>query len=114
MLKWTSGRQNTGYEKITFIEKGFSLGKFLGFDLHLIRYPSGSFILKHVDKVDFGKHYRFNFVLKRPKSGGIFECEKLWQVGQRFFFFRPDLHEHSVSKCEGTRYVLSFGFITKD
>lgn len=40
MFKWTSGRQKTGYEKISFIEKGFSLGKLLGFDLHLIRYPS--------------------------------------------------------------------------
>ena len=106
---WKNGRQNSGYQTITLIKKGFSLGKLSGFDLHIIRYNDGSYIPPHVDEVDKNNHYRFNFVLKYPKSGGVFQCEKYFKFW-RLIMFRPDKYIHSVSKCEGTRYVLSFGF----
>jgi hypothetical protein len=107
IMKWVPGRQNTGYEKLTLIERGFKFWKLSGFDCHIIKYADGSFIPPHTDKV-IGKHYRFNFILKYPTSGGEFSCEKFWKLG-RLIFFRPDLYKHSVSKCVGTRYVLSFG-----
>ena len=106
---WKKGRQGTGYELITLIRKGFSFYKLAGFDLHIIRYNDGDFIPPHKDEVDGKQHYRFNFIQKKPKSGGEFACEtyfKFW----RLIFFRPDLYTHSVSKCVGSRIVLSFGF----
>lgn len=110
-MKWIAGRQNTGYEKFPIIEKGFKCFQLLGFDCYLIRYLDGSFIPPHIDEVQ-GKHYRFNFIVKYPESGGEFSCTKFFQFW-RLIFFRPDLHEHSVSKCVGTRYILSFGIVLK-
>jgi hypothetical protein len=112
MLKWQKGRQDGGYEKITFIESGFRLSKMLGFDIHLLRYQSGSFIPEHVDQVKEGNHHRFNLIIKKPKSGGVFRCDKCVSIW-RLTYFRPDLYKHSVSECVGSRYVLSFGVVLK-
>lgn len=109
---WQNGRQNTGYQKITLIEKEFKIGKLSGFDFHIIKYNDGDSIPPHIDPVDENQHYRCNFILKKPKSGGEFYCEK-YNKFWRFIFFRPDLYTHSVSKCVGTRYILSFGFCIK-
>lgn len=106
---WKKGRQNTGYETVTLIKKGFKFGRLSGFDLHLIRYNHGNFIPPHQDVVEFNDHYRFNVLLKKPRSGGEFICEKYFKFW-RLIFFRPDLYVHSVTECNGTRYVLSFGF----
>ena len=113
-MRWTKGRQNTGYEKLTFINKGFRCWMLLGFDCHLLRYTDGSFIPPHTDAVESGRHHRINLVLKKPKKGGIFKCSQAWKIGQRLFYFRPDIHEHEVSECVGTRYVLSLGWVLDD
>lgn len=109
---WKKGRQNSGYETITFIKKGFKLGKLSGFDLHLVRYNDGDYIPPHVDPVDENNHHRLNIVIKKPKSGGVFCCKKCFRFW-RFCYFRPDKYEHSVSTCRGSRYVLSMGFCIK-
>jgi hypothetical protein len=107
-LKWEEGRQHTGYEKMLL-----ATGKWpLRFDLYLLRYHGGDYVPPHHDKYDGWNHYRLNIILRRPTSGGIFTCPRAfvnWR--QRVAFFRPDEYEHSVSKCEGTRVVLSFGFL---
>ena len=109
---WKTGRQQTGYETITLIKKGFKLGRLSGFDIHIIRYNHGNFIPPHTDPVDGNHHYRANFVLKKPISGGEFQCKRYFKFW-RLIVFRPDLYSHSVSKCVGSRYVLSFGFCIK-
>jgi hypothetical protein len=111
-MKWTKGRQNSGYETLTLIKKGFKCFRLSGFDLHLIRYNDGDYIPPHVDTVDENNHYRLNLVLKKPKSGGEFYCEKQFKLG-RLHIFRPDKYIHSVTKCIGTRYVFSFGVCLK-
>lgn len=110
---WKKGRQNTGYETFTLIKQGFNLGKLTGFDLHIIKYNDGNYIPPHTDPVDENNHYRFNFIIKKPKSGGVFECEKYFKFG-RLIIFRPDQYIHSVSRCVGSRYVLSFGLAIKN
>jgi hypothetical protein len=109
MNLWKLGRQNTGYQTITLIKKGFKFGKLSGFDFHIIRYNNGNHIPPHVDEIDENDHYRINFILKHPKSGGVFECQKYFKFW-RLIVFRPDKYVHSVSTCVGTRYVLSCGF----
>jgi hypothetical protein len=108
---WQKGRQNTGYEKITLIQKGFAFFNISGFDFHIIRYNDGDFIPPHIDPVDQCNHYRCNFILKNPKSGEFY-CENYFKFW-RFIFFRPDKYTHSVSKCIGSRYIISMGFCTK-
>lgn len=109
-LKWSNGRQNTGYDKITFL----SLKFFIPFDLHLLRFKKGSFIPNHIDSVDYGKHYRLNIIIKNAKIGGDFICKNPIFETKRIKFFRPDISEHSVTEViSGNRYVISFGFILK-
>lgn len=107
-LQWREGRQNSGYSKFLLLTGLFPLP----FDCYILKYKEGSFIAPHVDKVDFGKHYRLNIVVKAPKKGGEFSCKKCMLKFWRVAFFRPDLYEHAVSKIEkGSRYVFSFGFV---
>jgi hypothetical protein len=108
LFNWITGRQNSGYSILPIIRKGFPLGRILGFDLYIIRYNDGGYIPPHTDPVKEGSHYRLNFVLKKSKSGGEFYCQKYSQFW-RFVLFRPDLYLHEVSRCCGTRYVISFG-----
>lgn len=109
---WKKGRLNGGYEKITIIKRGFRFWKMLGFDLHIIRYLTGTYIPEHIDKVEEGNHHRFNFILHNPRKGGEFHCEK-YKKWWRFIYFRPDLYKHSVTECLGTRYLISFGVVLK-
>lgn len=83
-------------------------------DGYLLYYPTGGEIKPHVDKVDFGRHYRLNIMLKKAKKGGEFVCKdpifRFWRI----FFFRPDVSEHSVTKIEeGKRLMLSIGWVRK-
>ena len=101
---WELGRQGTGYEKL----KIFS---FWRVDCYLLRLPEGSYIPKHVDKIDSGKHYRLNIILKDAKVGGVFICDNPIYETKRVKLFRSDLSEHSVAMViKGTRYVLSIGW----
>jgi hypothetical protein len=110
-LNWESGRQGTGYEKL----KLFNRWKFFSrikWDLYVLRYPVGSTIPRHRDPVPNHKHYRLNIYLWNAKAGGAPEHDGAFITNRFFTFFRPDLHAHSVSPVtQGTRYVLSFGFV---
>lgn len=102
--RWQPGRQGSGYEKMI-------LCRFLFFDLYLLRYPTGSYIDKHIDPVPRWRHFRLNFVLKKAE-GGDFVCPDAFLNSGRIKFFRPDIQEHSVSEVkQGVRYVLSLGWI---
>ena len=71
LFRWEIGRQLSGYDKM------FLLGSkwLLMFDVYLLRFKEGSEIKAHMDKVEKGKHYRLNIVLKQAKEGGEFVCK---------------------------------------
>ncbi|MEL7539203.1 MAG: 2OG-Fe(II) oxygenase [Pseudomonadota bacterium] len=107
-LRWRSGRQATGYEKLLLAINPFVVP----FDVYLLRYKTGSEIPPHTDPVDGRRHYRLNVVLRHANKGGRFQCSKTIYNGSRVKLFRPDAAEHSVSRIEaGTRYVLSIGWV---
>ena len=107
-FKWIKGRQKSGYDKMLFC----SSSRIIKFDLYLLRFPQGSQILPHTDKVKEGKHYRLNIVLQNAKEGGVFQCDKPIINTKRIKLFRPDINEHSVSKVmSGNRYLISLGWI---
>lgn len=115
MIDWQEGRQGTGYLKklLWFGPTPFST---VWFDIHLLKFPVGSGIPWHVDRVNPGeKHYRLNVYLKGARRGGEFLSKKKPIVNGGFFqLFRPDINAHMVTKVEeGTRYVLSIGWVTE-
>jgi len=113
-MNWLEGRQGTGYYKLKIFES-----KLLKMDIYLLKFPKGSKIDRHIDPVPEGyEHHRFNAILKRPKEGG--ECIiarepfNFRPQRNRFIKFRPDIMQHYVSRIsEGTRYVLSIGWLKK-
>ena len=107
-LPWQDGRQKTGYKKLPFFE-------FNCCDAYVLYYPKGSEILPHVDKVEHGRHYRLNIILKQADLGGLFICDDyLFQIYSRLFLFRPDIARHEVTRVhEGYRLVLSLGWLMK-
>ncbi|WP_166254977.1 2OG-Fe(II) oxygenase [Marinobacter salicampi] len=82
---------------------------------YLVRYPEGHKVVPHVDMVSGGRLYKLNCVLAKPRSGGEFICEKnIFNLFGRVILFRPDLHQHRVSRIErGNRWLLSFAFTTQ-
>lgn len=110
-FRWQKGRQGTGYDKMLILHSFIPLP----FDIYIIRYYVGSFIPPHVDKVDFGEHYRLNIILKKSKLGGDFICKDPIYESNRIKFFRPDKSEHSVTEVKlGQRYLLSIGWVLKN
>ncbi len=110
-LTWQEGRQEGSYNKMllaTFVLP-------VPFDLYLLKFPTGSYIDAHVDKVSWGRHFRLNIVLKNATEGGEFKVARsrgTFLNLPRVKFFRPDLVLHEVSEViEGERLVLSFGFV---
>jgi hypothetical protein len=109
-LRWTRGRQGTGYDKMLLARAAWPLG----FDCYLLRYETGSSIPAHTDPVSNRRHYRLNVVLWRAGAGGDFVCAAPIFATERIKFFRPDACEHSVTRVErGTRYVFSLGWALK-
>lgn len=108
---WKDGRQGTGYKKLTLL----FFKRPIPFDLYLIKFGEGSFIPPHIDPVEDGlRHYRLNIILKKPVSGGQFNVPKAIINLPRLKFFRPDVHQHSVTRInEGSRLVLSLGWVLK-
>lgn len=107
-FRWQKGRQGTGYDKMLLITAPWPVP----FDSYLIRYPEGSEIPSHTDPVAKGRHYRFNLILKAPRSGGDFVCSHPIYETKRIKLFRPDKSSHSVSRVAGgSRYVLSVGWV---
>jgi len=107
-FRWQKGRQNTGYDKLLILTGYLPLP----FDIYLLRFPQGSEIPEHLDKVERGNHFRLNIIVKKAVEGGEFKCsECIWNTS-RIKLFRPDKSIHSVSKIiKGTRYVLSIGWV---
>jgi len=108
-LPWKDGRQEMGYKKIKLFESQRLLC-----DCYLLYYPEGSQVQAHFDKVDFGKHYRLNIVIKKANEGGDFVCENPIWNRYRVNLFRPDISEHYVKKIKnGYRIVFSVGWIIR-
>jgi hypothetical protein len=107
-FRWQRGRQGTGYDKMLLLTAPWPIP----FDSYLLRYPDGCEVPPHTDGVKTGRHYRLNFILKSPRSGGEFICSAPLFSTRRIKFFRPDACEHSVSRVVGgSRYVLSLGWV---
>ncbi|WP_158773581.1 2OG-Fe(II) oxygenase [Cobetia sp. L2A1] len=77
--------------------------------INLVTYPQGHRVMRHNDPMGSGRYYKLNIVLKKPRQGGVFEADgTLFTLFDRIVLFRPDLHEHSVSRIEqGKRVLLS-------
>ena len=102
-MKWETGRQNNSYLKKSIITLPF-------LDLHIIKYPTGSYIKTHTDKIKNKKHFRLNIVLKQPDMGGKAYHKSYIFKTNRICLFRPDISPHRVNKIiKGTRYIISLG-----
>jgi hypothetical protein len=111
-FRWRFGRQGGGYSVLTLFSS-----KRLRLDVHLIRMRQGDAVPWHIDPAPEGfKHFRFNFILRRPKLGGWFEArgptDALLVRTSRAMLFRADTLEHRVTAIErGSRLVLSVGWL---
>lgn len=109
-LRWRSGRQRSGYEKMLLVANPL----LLPFDCYLLRFRAGAAIAEHTDPVDARRHYRLNIVLKNASAGGEFRCREPIYASARIKLFRPDVAPHSVTPVvDGVRYVLSVGWVLK-
>jgi len=108
LFRWERGRQKSGYDKMLLCGAMWPIK----FDTYLLKFPKGSEIAPHTDKVDSGKHYRLNIVLKSADIGGEFKCTNPIFETKRIKLFRPDVSEHQVSRVvKGSRYLLSIGWV---
>lgn len=109
-FRWRGGRQRSGYDRMLLLQSPFPLP----FDVYLLRFAEGSGIPPHTDPVTAGRHYRCNIVIKQARQGGEFLCASPIFATERIKLFRPDACEHSVTRVEqGTRYVLSIGWVRR-
>lgn len=103
-MKWTDGRQNSGYSKLTLFSS-----KRLKCDAYILKIPAGVAIPQHVDFVPNAKHHRINITLRGRISmwvvGGYFS------IGDWFSYFRPD-RSHSAPAVVKDTYLFSFGWLT--
>lgn len=107
-FKWREGRQKTDYNVMLLAEVTWPLPM----DCYIIKYPDGAGVPPHRDKVENGRHFRINFIVTNPNTGGEFICDKVIFQTKRIKFFRPDLYYHEVNPCYGkTRYVFSIGWV---
>lgn len=106
MFKFTEGRQGSGYFKMCLIS-------ILFFDCYLLKFPKDSYIEEHIDPVEPNKkHHRVNVVIWKCSDGGEF-IKNDQPMKSRIQYFNPSDDPHSVSKVNnGTRWVLSFGWLT--
>ncbi|MGH7241018.1 MAG: 2OG-Fe(II) oxygenase [Candidatus Saccharimonadales bacterium] len=130
-LRWQTGRQGTGYQKLLLLES-----KLLHIDAWILKYGVGAHIPMHNDPIPGRKHWRVNVVLWEAQEGGgptmahvndgKTNPNPIWwrpRIGRRWTLskyvrvavFRSDLCNHCVSKIEkGTRIVLSLGWAPRD
>lgn len=90
LLRWERGRQKSGYDKMLLCCALWPVK----FDLYLLKFPYGSEIAPHTDKVESGKHFRLNIILKNADEGGEFICHNPIFETNRIKLFRPDTCEH--------------------
>lgn len=112
LFKWKKGRQEQGnYWKFLICQS-----KILKFDFYLLKFEN-TIVPWHNDPVPEGyKHHRFNFIIKRPISGGDTIClvdNKEIILNKRFYKFRPDVIKHSVNYINGKMYMITFGWLSK-
>jgi hypothetical protein len=117
MFRWKPGRVGTGYFTCRLWQNKWPVK----FDVYIVKYPEGSYIPPHTDPspVSGKRHFRFNYTFWLPKICGGFayqgtaeEHKHVYYRSKRITFFRPDIIEHEVMKVvEGTRYVLSIGWL---
>ena len=108
LFRWERGRQKSGYDKMLLCGATWPIK----FDTYLLKFPEGSEITSHVDKVTSGKHYRLNIVIKSAEIGGEFICSHAIFASKRIKLFRPDISSHQVTKViKGNRYLLSIGWV---
>ena len=111
LFRWQKGRQLSGYDKMLLaaLMCPFKL------DMYLLRFPTGSEIASHTDKVLSGRHFRLNIVIKEAKKGGHFYCDTPLFETKRIKLFRPDVNEHAVTRIDsGCRYVFSIGWLRSE
>lgn len=108
LWRWQMGRQGSGYDKLLL----GGLRWPLPCDCYLLRFPEGSSVPPHVDRVERGRHDRLNVIVRRARSGGEFVCGKTLFASERIKLFRPDVETHSVTRVEhGVRWVFSIGWV---
>lgn len=108
LWRWQRGRQASGYDKLLLAGLPWPLPC----DGWLLRFPEGSEVPPHVDRVASGRHYRLNIILRSARSGGDFACARTLYATRHIKLFRPDLETHSVSRiASGSRWVLSIGWV---
>lgn len=116
-LNWKAGRLGEGYFKMLLIPEWFS--KLFKFDIYLIWFKSGSRIESHLDPIDENyEHHRLNITLKDSKWGGIFykdtsNIRDRIDINKKIIKFRPDIEIHGQSLNDGTKVVLSIGWLKK-
>ncbi len=108
--EWQSGRQGSGYDKLSlFVSQRFKC------DFYLLRFPTGTGVPSHTDPVQKGyNHYRINFVYRGYNRIGdrMYVLGKSWRFW-RFVFFRPDLVKHGLLPVKKEMRMLSFGWLRK-
>jgi quercetin dioxygenase-like cupin family protein len=102
-MKWTPGRQGTGYSKITLLKS-----KLFKCDAYVLKIPKGVAIPKHTDPVPHAQHFRVNVTLR----GDLFmqASAPVFRLGRRLSFFRPDTIVHWADAPTRTTYMFSFGY----
>lgn len=109
-LRWESGRQGTGYDKLLLATGPLPVP----FDCYLLRFPPGTEVPPHRDALETGRHYRLNVVLRGAERGGEFVCSDPLFASRHIKLFRPDRSVHAVTRVEGrTRWVLSVGWVLR-
>lgn len=117
-FEWVSGRQGTGYDKMSLLPQ--SISNRFKLDLLFIRMSEGVEIPSHVDpvpdnmkKLGYTKHVRMNIIIIAPIDGGEF-CLNSVATQKRINIFSPSHTNHSVTKIQkGSRLVLSCGWLKK-
>lgn len=99
-VRWTPGRQGSGYRKMLLASSSR-----LRFDAYVIDYPPGTHVPSHTDAVKGRRHFRANLVLRGDQT---FEGEAIFKLGP-LVVFRPDIAPHAVARVTRRRIVLSVG-----
>ena len=109
-MSWVHGRSCGVYFK-----KELMVAKKM--DVHLIMYPPGGYLERHIDPAPEGYvSHRVNIVLRAPTRGGQFiGLSTLRLFGGRFIYFKSSETYHGVAKVDGvkSRIVLSIGWLRK-
>lgn len=104
LLRWSPGRQGTGYRKLP-IARGKT------WDVYVIDYPAGSSVPTHRDPVEGKRHYRLNVVVRGSLDAFYIAGDGCaWRRG-RITLFRPDTVFHGVWPVRSRRIVISIGWV---